>query len=150
MLIAAGLLSASYASLANAAGVQVFSSRCSACHQPDGAGVPGQFPRLKGRISQIAASKDGRGYLITVVLYGMFGAINVDGRQISGMMPPMGSLSDQDIADTLNFAVALEKPRKKVAVFTAAEVKTVRGAGRLPAAGVAKQRAELATKGVIP
>src|SRR3546814_8166824 len=97
----------------------------------------------------IAASREGRAYVIMVVLYGMFGAINVDGRQLSGMMPPMGSLSDQDIADTLNFAVAMEKPRKKVEVFTAAEVKGVRGAGRLPAAGVAKRRTALAAKGVI-
>jgi hypothetical protein len=112
--------------------------------------VPGQYPRLKGRVGQIATSRDGRAYLITVVLYGMFGAIKVDERPITGMMPPMGSLSDQDIADTLNLAVGLEAPKKKVAAFTAAEVKGVRDAGRRSAADVAKLRAGLVAKGLIP
>ncbi|KHK90196.1 c-type cytochrome [Novosphingobium malaysiense] len=150
VLVAAGLLPAVHASSAHADGAEVYSSRCSACHKADGAGVLGQFPRLKGRVGQIATSKDGRSYLISVLLYGIFGAVSVDGRQLNGMMPPMGSLSDQDIADTLNFTVALEKPGKKIAAFTAAEVKHVRNAGRLSAAQVAKQRAALAAKGAIP
>lgn len=120
------------------------------CHQRTGAGLPGQFPRLSGRVATIAASQAGRAYLVKVLLYGMFGAIDVDGRRINGMMPPMGSLADQDVADTLNFVVALEKPKKKVASFTAAEVKAVRSAGTLTASAVGKIRADLAAKGDVP
>ncbi|MAC58346.1 MAG: cytochrome C-552 [Novosphingobium sp.] len=150
VLVAAGVLQAVYAPSAHADGAKVYSSRCAACHKADGSGVPGQFPRLKGRVGEIARSKDGRSYLISVLLYGIFGAITVDGRQLGGMMPPLGSLSDQDIADSLNYAVALDMPTKKVAVFTAAEVKGVRAAGRLSAAKVASERARLVAKGLIP
>lgn len=145
--IGAGL---SLSAPAQASGTEVYASRCSMCHQSTGAGLPGQFPRLKGRAGEIATSKAGREYLIKVMLFGMFGAIKVDGRAINGMMPGMGSLKDADIADTLNHVVMLEKPKGKVAPFTAAEVKAVRDAGKLSSAQVAKQRAALAAKGLIP
>ncbi|MGD9812051.1 MAG: cytochrome c [Sphingobium sp.] len=144
------LIAGGIASSVDAAGPQVYSSRCSMCHQPNGAGIPGQFPRLSGRVGQIAASKDGRSYLVKVVLFGMFGPVDVDGRHISGMMPPMGSLADQDVADTLNFVVTLEKPKKAITPFTAAEVKAIRNAEKLTAAKVASLRAGLASKGTIP
>lgn len=148
----AGMLAAAacWAMPAHAAGAQTFASRCAMCHQANGAGLPGQFPRLKGRMGAIAASKEGRAYLIKVVLFGMFGPIEVDGKRISGMMPALGSMSDQDVADTLNFAVMLEKPKKAVASFTAGEVKAARAAGSLTAAGVAKARAAAAARGAIP
>jgi Cytochrome c2 len=129
---------------------QVYTTRCSMCHRPDGSGVAGQFPRLKGRAGEIAASKEGRSYLIEVVLFGIMGGIDVDGRKIAGMMPPMGSMADQDVADTLNYLVSMAKPKKAVAPFTAAEVKAVRARGKLTAAAVGKERAALAAKGLIP
>jgi len=94
---------------ANATGTATYSSRCSMCHQPSGAGLPGQFPRLSGRVAQIAASPAGRALLGKILLYGMYGSITVDGKMISGLMPPMGSLADQDVADVLNFIVAFKK-----------------------------------------
>ncbi|WP_242129458.1 cytochrome c [Sphingobium sp. Sx8-8] len=135
---------------AQAAGDKIYASRCSMCHQPTGAGLPGQFPRLKGRVGAIAATKPGRAYLANVLLFGMFGGIDVDGKHIGGMMPPMGSLADQDIADTLNFVAAMEKPKKPVAPFTAAEIKAARAGGPLTASAVGKIRADLVSKGVIP
>lgn len=151
-IIVAGALSMSALQAAPvlAAGNQVYATRCSMCHQSDGAGVAGQFPRLKGRVGQIAGAKDGRAYLIKVVLFGMFGPITVDGRKISGMMPPMGSLSDHDAADTLNFLISLEKPKKAVAPFTAAEIKATRQGGPMSAAAVSKVRTGLAAKGIVP
>ncbi|MBH0114556.1 cytochrome c [Novosphingobium sp. YJ-S2-02] len=134
-----------------ASGTQVYSSRCSMCHQSEGAGLPGQFPRLKGRAAQIAGSKEGRTYLVQVMLHGIFGSIKVDGRPINGMMPAMGTLKDADIADTLNYLVALDPSGgKKVAAFTAGEVKAVRDAGKMSSGQVAKLRAGLAAKGLIP
>jgi mono/diheme cytochrome c family protein len=135
---------------AHATGPQTFSTRCSMCHQPSGAGLPGQFPRLSGRVSQIAASPDGRRYLALVMLYGMYGAITVDGKPIMGLMPNMGTLKDQDVADVLNHAVALKKAPKPVTAFTAAEIATVRASGKKMASEVAAERSRLAAKGLIP
>lgn len=133
-----------------AAGPQTFASRCSMCHQPSGAGLPGQFPRLSGRVSQIATSTDGRRYLAMVLLYGIYGPITVDDRKITGLMPGMGTLSDQDVADVLNHAVSLKKAAKPAAAFTAAEIAKVRAGGKMTAAQVAAERGRLAAKGLIP
>ena len=72
---------------AQATGPQTFANRCSMCHQPSGAGLPGQFPRLNGRVAQIATSPEGRRYLAMVLLYGIYGPITVDDRKITGLMP---------------------------------------------------------------
>lgn len=138
------------AGAAHASGATTYASRCSMCHQTTGAGLAGQFPRLSGRAAQIAASPDGRAYLAKVLLYGLYGAITVDGKPISGMMPSMGTLSDQDIADVLNHVVGLQKAGKAPAPFTAAEITKVRAQGKLTSAGVASARTDLAAKGLVP
>ena len=51
-----------------ATGPQTFSAQCSMCHQPNGAGLPGSFPRLAGRVPVIAGSPGGRRYLAMVLL----------------------------------------------------------------------------------
>jgi cytochrome c553 len=135
---------------ASGTGAQSFASRCSMCHQPSGAGLPGQFPRLSGRVSQIATTPEGRRYLAMVLLYGIYGPISVDARPITGLMPGMGTMSDQDIADVLNHAVALKKAAKPVAAFTGAEIAKVRVGGKQTAAQVAAERGRLAGKGLIP
>ena len=85
-----------------ATGQQTFAAQCSMCHQPDGAGLPGSFPRLKGRIAAIAGSPEARSYPIMVLLHGLYGPITVDGQQISGLMPPVGGqLNDQAVAEVL-------------------------------------------------
>lgn len=135
---------------AQATGPQTFANRCSMCHQPSGAGLPGQFPRLNGRVAQIATSPEGRRYLAMVLLYGIYGPITVDDKKITGLMPGMGTMSDQDIADVLNHAVSLKKAAKPAAPFTAAEVAKVRAGGKQTAAQVAAERGRLAGKGLIP
>ncbi|KQN04949.1 cytochrome C-552 [Sphingobium sp. Leaf26] len=135
--------------VASAGGPQTFAGRCSMCHQPSGAGLPGQFPRLSGRVSEIATSPDGRRYLAMVLLYGIYGPIMVDDRKITGLMPGMGTLSDQDVADVLNHAVSLKKAAKAGAPFTAAEIAKVRAGGKMTAAQVAAERGRLAAKGLI-
>jgi len=132
-----------------ATGQQTYNTRCSMCHQPSGAGLPGQFPRLSGRVAQIAATRDGRDYLVKLLLHGMSGSINVDGKPISGLMPGAGSLSDADIAEVLNYSVNLKKVGKP-APFTEAEVAKVRAAGKLSANQVAALRTGLAVRGAIP
>jgi len=130
----------------------LFAQRCAMCHQTDGNGLPGQFPRLAGRAATIAQTPAGRHYLALVLLNGMVGSIKVDGQAIAGLMPSMAALKDQEIADLLNHAAGL-KPAvagKKPAPFTAKEIAAVRAAGTVGASAVAGERAKLAAAGSIP
>jgi cytochrome c5 len=108
----------------------VFDNNCAMCHQLGAAGVPGQFPRLAGRAGRIAATAVGRTYLERVVLCGMIGAITVDGSPIvGGMMPSFASLSDQDLADALDYIVSLDGSGKldwKGPVFKTADIAKAR------------------------
>lgn len=108
----------------------VFDNNCAMCHQLGAAGVPGQFPRLAGRAGKIAATTTGRNYLERVVLSGMIGSITVDGSEIDGgMMPSFASLSDQDLADALDYIVSLDDSGKlqwKGAVFEVADITKAR------------------------
>jgi len=133
-----------------ASGQATFSAQCSMCHQPDGAGLPGSFPRLAGRVPEIAGSPDGRRYLAMVLLYGMYGSITVDGKSISGLMPAAATLSDQAVADVLNHVLTLRKPASKLAPFTAAEIAAVRAGARKTGSDVATERARLAALKLIP
>lgn len=131
----------------------LFTSRCGMCHQPDAAGLPGQFPRLAGRAGAIAAAPGGRRYLALVLLRGMFGKVDVDGQTISGMMPAMGTMKDQEIADLLTHVTQLPgegKPAKKPAPFTAAEIAKVRAEPPISASAVGAERSRLAAAGAFP
>ena len=120
------------------------------CHQSDAAGLPGQFPRLAGRVGTIALSPEGRHYLLTELLNGMYGSIQVDGQPIQGMMPTMRSMKDNEIADVLNHLAKLKPPAKKVALFTPAEVAKVRAEPITTGSAVGAERAKLVAAGKIP
>ena len=100
---------------------------CSACHLPDGAGIPGAFPPLRNRLADIAGLDGGRDYLITAVSFGLMGTIEVGGLQYFGVMAGnSGAMTAEEIASALNYAV-LELNDDKDAVnainaFSAAEV----------------------------
>lgn len=81
----------------------VYFSTCAACHQADGRGVPSAFPPLADHVPRLLASDDGRTYLSAVVLNGLTGAIEVEGRSYDGVMPPWPHLGDQQLADVLNY-----------------------------------------------
>ena len=83
-------------------GEALFGMHCAVCHQATGAGIPAAFPPLAGHVPEIVDLEDGRTYPILVVLYGLSGTISVHGQTYAGMMPPMGYLSDEQIADVLN------------------------------------------------
>jgi mono/diheme cytochrome c family protein len=125
-----------------------YGARCQMCHQNNGKGLPGQFPRLTGRVDKMAATPPGRRYLILVVLHGMAGDIVVDGQQIIGVMPSMAMLKDGKIASILNALSATEG--KHPSPFTAAEVAKIRGQGPMSGSQNAAERAKLAAAGVIP
>ena len=152
ILGAAVALSVMAAPAVAAAGPELFANRCAMCHQASGAGLSGQFPRLAGRVNVIAQTPPGRRYLVLVLLNGMVGSITVDGQGISGLMPSVAALPDQDLAELLNHAVRLGPPAKgkKPVPFTAAEIAEVRQSGAIGPSATAVERAKLVAAGVIP
>lgn len=79
-------------------GAAVFAARCAACHQANGAGVPGAFPPLAG--SEWLATDAKR--LAALVLHGMTGTITVKGQAYNGAMPAFGAqIDDAEIAAVL-------------------------------------------------
>jgi mono/diheme cytochrome c family protein len=115
-------------------GSGLFIQNCLMCHQSGAVGLPGQFPRLAGRIAAISSRPKGRAYLIDVLTYGMAGKITVDDQPIVGLMPPFAQLSNDDVAGVLSYVQSLDvspggapqggPPR----VFTAEEVRAGRSA----------------------
>ena len=123
---------------------------CSACHLPDGVGVPGAFPPIRNRAAAIAMLEGGREYLVTVVAYGLMGTIQVEGTQYFGVMAGMGAaMSDEDIAAVLNYIVfelSNDKPAS-IGPFTALEVAQAREGVELKSpAGGGQLRRELVGK----
>lgn len=101
---------------------------CSACHLPDGAGVPGAFPPIRNRAAAIAGLGGGREYLVTVTTYGLMGTIEVAGSQYFGVMAGnVGAMSAEEIAAALNYVVfeLSDEPAAGQEPFTAAEVEQV-------------------------
>lgn len=85
-----------------AIGEETYTANCAACHQAEGAGIPGAFPPLAGHMPTIVAAEGGREYLLHVMLYGLQGEIQVLGAAYNGVMPPWPQLSDEQIAAVLN------------------------------------------------
>ena len=85
------------------AGSRVYAANCVACHQAGGTGMAGAFPPLAGHVPELLKRADGRTYVGKVLLFGLEGAINVNGNAFAGAMPAWSALSDNDIADVLNY-----------------------------------------------
>ena len=86
------------ASAEYAAGLEVYNSDCKACHQSTGMGIASVFPPLAK--SDFLKDKEGT---IKQVLNGSEGEMVVNGVTYNGVMTPFNSLSNQQIADVLNF-----------------------------------------------
>jgi len=85
------------------AGSRVYAANCVACHQAAGTGVPAAFPPLAAHVPELLKRADGRTYVEKVLLFGLEGEINVNGNAFAGAMPAWSALSDNDIADVLNY-----------------------------------------------
>lgn len=128
-----------------------YDATCALCHQARGVGLAGQVPRLAGRVDQMAANPQSRLYLIQTVLYGLAGKIDVDGAAVIGVMPPLDSLSDADIAAALNYLIGLGgASARKVKPFAPGEIAAVRKEPRVTLQQLLERRAELVAKGLIP
>ena len=82
-------------------GAEVYGKVCSACHQPDGAGMGNVFPPV--RDSDYLRADVNRA--IHSVINGLSGPITVNGVEYNAAMPPMPYLSDEDVAAALTFVL---------------------------------------------
>jgi mono/diheme cytochrome c family protein len=77
-------------------GEQVYVENCAACHQPDGSGVPGLAPPLRGELWKRLGGRSAA-YLAGVLVSGMVG-VPLDGQRFGAAMPPWAHLSDPELA----------------------------------------------------
>jgi len=81
------------------AGASLYGSRCAACHQANGKGLPGAFPPLAA--DPVVTAADPAEH-VRVVLFGRKGAV-IGGVSYPGEMPAWGpQLSDEEIAAVVN------------------------------------------------
>lgn len=86
---------------AKSKGRVIFGKICAACHQQDGAGKDGVAPPLDG--SEWVKAPSGE-RLVRIVLNGLNGPIQVQGKTWNIVMPPWReNLSDEEIAIVLNY-----------------------------------------------
>jgi len=103
------------------AGKAVYQRQCAACHQPNGMGVPKFYPPL----AQNETLKGDPQKLIHILLNGMAGEIVVNDQIYNGIMAPYQNLSDQEIADVLNY-VRQEMNGVKGQLIDASQVAKIR------------------------
>jgi mono/diheme cytochrome c family protein len=84
-----------------ARGEGLFKTHCSGCHQANGQGLPGAFPPLAGSDYLLAD----RRRAIETVIQGKSGPITVNGQEYNGVMPGMGYLADDEVADIITYAL---------------------------------------------
>ena len=81
------------------AGAKVYDKYCVVCHQRDGKGDGRRFPSLYST-SWVSGNKS---RLISLVLNGLQGEIDVEGTKFNGVMPGHAFLSDETVAQLLTF-----------------------------------------------
>jgi mono/diheme cytochrome c family protein len=104
-------------------GVKTYGEVCAACHQADGAGIPGAFPPLA---ASDWVAKEPR-VLVRIVLGGLQGPISVNGTPYNSAMPGFAQLSDEEVAAVLTHVRT--SFGNSAGPIDAAAVKAERGAG---------------------
>lgn len=102
-------------------GKEVYTTYCQNCHMSDGNGVAGAFPPLVKADYLKKPVKT----VIEVILKGQSGEISVNNIKYNGQMPAQNYLTDEQIADVLNYIYNNWGNRSTVAV-TPAQVKKMR------------------------
>lgn len=112
-------------------GKKNYNTVCAACHQANGAGVPGVYPPLVN--SEWVTGSEERA--IRILLHGLQGPIKVEGKEYNSVMPAIGpggyNFSDEKIAAVLTY-IRQEWGNKAPAVTKekVTEVRTKGAAGR--------------------
>lgn len=77
----------------------IYNRYCGTCHQRNGKGAGNRFPPLAGT-TWVTGNKN---LLISIVLKGMEGPIEVNGEQFNGTMPQHSFLNDEEVANVLTY-----------------------------------------------
>ncbi|NND83325.1 MAG: c-type cytochrome [Gammaproteobacteria bacterium] len=101
-------------------GKAVYMSNCAACHQAEGQGLPGAFPPL-AKSDYLSGD---RKQALKAAMFGLSGPITVNGQQYNAVMPSMGYLADQQLADVLTYV--LKSWGNEGAAVSVAEVAALR------------------------
>jgi mono/diheme cytochrome c family protein len=110
-----------------ASGANIFATRCSVCHGPQAAGIPGTFPSLQEQVISFVKSEQGRDYLIMVVTSGLMGELQVGGVRYNNVMPAQSGLTEADVAAVLSYlAGGLGKNEQGTPAISASDVKEAR------------------------
>lgn len=80
-------------------GKTVYTNNCMNCHMEDGKGIANAFPPLAKSDYLKRPAKD----LIAIILKGQSGEVKVNGVVYNGNMPAQDYLTDEEIADVLNY-----------------------------------------------
>lgn len=81
-------------------GKEVYAIYCQSCHMEDGKGIPGVNPP----VAKADYMKKPADSLINVILKGQSGEVVVNGNKYNVPMPPQEYLTDEQIADVLNYS----------------------------------------------
>jgi mono/diheme cytochrome c family protein len=101
-------------------GQQVYAANCQSCHMEKGEGITGTFPPLAKSDYLLKDQKRA----INVVLHGLNEEITVNGEKYTMAMPAQNYLSDQEVADVLNYVQ--NSWGNKAKAVTPAQVKAAR------------------------
>lgn len=85
--------------LPSIASEELYKSKCSACHQATGAGLPNVFPPLAESEWVNGPAEN----LIRIQLRGLMGEITVKGKKYNSVMPPNVAMTDEEIASVLTY-----------------------------------------------
>lgn len=80
-------------------GKQLYGSKCAACHQATGLGVPGVFPPLAGSEWVVGDEK----VLTHILLHGVNGEMEVRGTIYKGAMPAWNAMADDELAAVMSY-----------------------------------------------
>lgn len=133
-------------------GSEVFQNLCAVCHQANGQGylieggllgerfhstretglgLNAGFPPLAGNIENIFEG-GGRDYLISVLLFGLEGEIEVNKQLYNGIMPAWGNLEDAELANVLNYVLTNWSGEEVAKNLVGAEFAWARAQAKLP------------------
>jgi mono/diheme cytochrome c family protein len=107
-----------------ALGRRLFADTCAKCHQPDGQGLPGQYPPLVGS-EWVLAPAPAR--MIRIVLDALQGPVVVKGTEFNNTMTPWrDTLTDQQIAAVITYVRTQKDWGHNASPVTAEEVADIR------------------------